>query len=102
MNQDFCWTLRLFYLTLPSDYIRCDAIRRNCADFANFYDTDTNGYELFIEIGDCRMMLRNRTQALPETPQDLVGFCVNGDDAFPESANFTTNFVNNSSFNCKL
>ena len=56
--------LRLFYLTLSDE----DAIRQNCADFANFYDTDINGYELFIEIGDSRMLLRNRTEALPETP----------------------------------
>ena len=26
-----------------------DAIRRGCTDFANFYDTDINGHELFTE-----------------------------------------------------
>ena len=64
IHLDFCWTLRLFYLTLSDE----DAIRRNCADFANIYDTDIHGYELFIENCDCRMLPRNRTEALPETP----------------------------------
>lgn len=70
-----------------------DAIRRNCADFANFYDTDINGNELFTEICDCRMLLSNRTEALPETPLDLLGVIVFYGEA---------NFANNSSFNCKL
>ncbi|KAG1657199.1 hypothetical protein GQR58_023529 [Nymphon striatum] len=58
-----------------------DAMHRNCADFENFYDTDIDGNKLFIEIGDCRMLLSNRTEALPETPLDLLGFIVfYGDD----------------------
>ncbi|KAG1652640.1 Zinc finger MYM-type protein 1 [Nymphon striatum] len=75
--------VRVMKKTLLSDTDE-DAMRRNCADFANFYDTDIDGNELFIEIGDCRMLLSNRTEALPETPLDLLGFIVfYGDDVFP-------------------
>ena len=78
-----------------------DAIRRDCTDFANFYDTDINGHELFTEIGDCIMLLSNRTEGQPETSLALLGF-IFWSRRFPESANFSTNFVNNTSFNCKL
>ena len=61
-----------------------DTIRRDCTDFANFYDTDINGHELFAEIGDRRMLLSNRTECRPETPMVLLGFIVSfGDDVFP-------------------
>ncbi|CAM1308417.1 Uncharacterised protein r2_g1833 [Pycnogonum litorale] len=81
LNNKFGFLLDVKTLLSDTDE---DAMRRNCADFANFYDTDINGNELFIEIGDCRMLLSNRTKALPETPLDLLGFIVfYGDDVFP-------------------
>ena len=61
-----------------------DTLRQNCLDFGNFYDTDVNGHELCTEIGDCKMLLSTRTEVLPETPLDLLGFIVSyGDDVFP-------------------
>ncbi|CAM1294315.1 Uncharacterised protein r2_g371 [Pycnogonum litorale] len=81
LNNRFGFLLDVKTLLSDTDE---DAMRRNCADFANFYDTDINGNELFIEIGDCRMLLSNRTKALPESPLDLLGFIVfYGDDVFP-------------------
>ncbi|CAM1323605.1 Uncharacterised protein r2_g3213 [Pycnogonum litorale] len=81
LNNKFGFLLDVKTLLSDTDE---DAMRRNCADFANFYDTDINGNEIFIEIGDCRMLLSNRTKALPETPLDLLGFIVfYGDDVFP-------------------
>ncbi|KAG8235475.1 hypothetical protein J437_LFUL011866 [Ladona fulva] len=78
LNTKFGFLLDVNTLLSDTDE---DAIRRNCADFANFYDTDIDGNELFIEISDCRMLLSNRTEALPETPLDLLGFIVfYGDD----------------------
>ena len=69
--------------TLLSD-TDVNAIRRNCTDLENFYDTDINGHEVFPEIGDCRMLLINRNEVLPETPLDLLSFIVfYGDDIFP-------------------
>ena len=59
-----------------------EAIRRDWTDFANFYDTEINGHELFTEIGDCRMLL-------PELKVNqklfcLFGFIVSfGDEVFP-------------------
>ncbi|KAG1687021.1 Zinc finger MYM-type protein 1 [Nymphon striatum] len=81
LNNKFGFLLDVKTLLSDTDE---DAMRRNCADFANFYDTDIDGNELFIKIGDCRMLLSNRTEALPETPLDLLGFIVfYGDDVFP-------------------
>ena len=58
--------------------------RQNSLDFAIFYITDVNGYKMFTEIGDCKMLLSTRTEVLPETPLDLLGFIVSyGDDVFP-------------------
>ncbi|CAM1327697.1 Uncharacterised protein r2_g3670 [Pycnogonum litorale] len=54
LNNKFGFLLDVKTLLSDTDE---DAMRRNCADFANFYDTDINGNELFIEIGDCRMLL---------------------------------------------
>ena len=59
-----------------------EAICRDWTDFANFYDTDINGHELFTEIGDCRMLL-------PELKVNQKLFCLFGfivsfrDDVFP-------------------
>ncbi|GLV33409.1 hypothetical protein CBL_21208, partial [Carabus blaptoides fortunei] len=61
-----------------------DTLRQDCFNFGNFYDTDVNGHELCTEIGNCKMLLSTRTEFLPETPLDLLGFIVSyGDDVFP-------------------
>ena len=81
LNAKFGFLLDVKTLLSDADE---DAIRRDCTDFANFYDTDINGHELFAEIGDCRMLLSNRTECQPETPMALLGFIVSfGDDVFP-------------------
>ena len=81
LNTKFGFLLDVKTLLSDTDE---DGIRRSCADFASFYDTDINGYELFTEIGDCRMLLRTRTETLPETPLELLSFIVlYGDDVFP-------------------
>ena len=81
LNTKFGFLLDVKTLLSDTDE---DAIRRDCTDFANFYDTDINGHELFTEIGDCRMLLSNRTEGQPETPLALLGFIVSfGDDVFP-------------------
>ncbi|KAG8238966.1 hypothetical protein J437_LFUL018705 [Ladona fulva] len=81
LNTKFGFLLDIKTLLYDTDE---DAIHQNCADFPNFYDTDINGNELFIEIGDCGMLLSNLTEALPKTPLDLLGFIVfYGDDVFP-------------------
>jgi hypothetical protein len=81
LNTKFGFLLDVKTLLSNTDV---DAIRRNCSNFENFYDTDINGHELFTEIGDCKMLLSNRNEVLPETPLDLLGFIVfYGDDIFP-------------------
>ena len=81
LNTKFGFLLDVKTLLSDTDE---DAIRRDYTDFANFYDTDINGHELFTEIGDCRMLLSNRTEGQPETPLALLGFIVSfGDDVFP-------------------
>ena len=81
LNTKFGFLLDVKTLLSNTDV---DAIRRNCSNFENFYDTDINGHELFTEIGDCKMLLSNRNEVLPETPLDLLGFIVfYGDDMFP-------------------
>ena len=81
LNTKFGFLLDVKTLLSDTDE---DAISRDCTDFANFYDTDINGYELFPEIGDCRMLLSNRTEGQPETPLALLDFIVSfGDDVFP-------------------
>ena len=79
LNTKFGFLLDVKTLLSDTDE---DAIRRDSTDFANFYDTDS--HELFTEIGDCRMLLSNRTEGQPETPLALLGFIVSfGDDVFP-------------------
>ena len=81
LNTKFGFLLDVKTLLSDTDE---DAIRRDCTDFANFYDTDINGHELFTEIGDCKMLLSNRTEGQPETPLALLGFIVSfGDDVLP-------------------
>ena len=81
LNRKFGFLLDVKTLLSDTDE---DAIRRDCTDFANFYDTDINGHELFTEIKDCRMLPSNRTEGQPETPLALLGFIVSfGDDVFP-------------------
>ena len=81
LNTKFGFLLDVKTLLSDTDE---DAICQDCTDFANFYDTDINGHELFTEIGDCRMLLSNRTEGQPETPLALLGFIVSfGDDVFP-------------------
>ena len=81
LNTKFGFLLDVKTLLYDTDE---DAIRRDCTDFANFYDTDINGHELFTEIGDCRMQLSNTTEDQPEAPLALPGFIVSfGDDIFP-------------------
>lgn len=41
---------------------------------AKISDTDINGHESFTEIGDCRILLSNRSEVLPKIPLDLLGF----------------------------
>ena len=80
LNTKFGFLLDVKTLLSDTDE---DAIRQDCTDLANFYDTDINGHELFTEIGDCRMLLSNRTEDRPETPLALLGFIVfYGDDVF--------------------
>ena len=57
-----------------------DTLRQNCLDFGNFYDADVNGHKLCTEIGDCKMLLSTRTEVLPETSLDLLGFIVSYED----------------------
>ena len=59
LNTKFGFLLDVKTLLSDTDE---DAIRRHCTDFANFYDTDINGHKLFTEIGDCGMLLSNRTE----------------------------------------
>lgn len=60
------------------------ALRANCFNLANFYDTDVDGNDLFNKICDCKMMLITRGDALPSTPLELLSFIVSyEDDVFP-------------------
>ena len=80
-NTKFGFLLEVKILLFDTDE---DATRRDCADFANFYDTDINGHELFTEIGDYRMLLSNRTEGEQETSLALHDFIGSfGDDVFP-------------------
>lgn len=70
--------------TLLSSKTDVDALRKNCSDFGQFYDTDINGQDLFAEIADCKMLLRTRNEVQPETPLSLLNFIVlYGEDVFP-------------------
>ena len=81
LNTKFGFLLDIKTLLSETDE---NAIRRDGTDFANFYDTDSNGHELFTEIGDCRILPSNRTEGQPETLLALLGFIVSfGDDVFP-------------------
>jgi hypothetical protein len=81
LNTKFGFLLDVKTLLSETDV---DALRRQCSDFGNFYDTDINAHELFTEIEDCKMLLTKRDKVRPETPLDLLGFIVlYGDDIFP-------------------
>jgi len=77
------------------------AIRRDLTDFANFYDTDINGHELFTAIGDCRMLLVTELK-VNQKLLCLFGFIVSfGDDVFP-NLHIPLQILFTTSFNCKL
>lgn len=80
LNSKFGFLLDVQTLLKSEDL---DALRQNCLDFGNFYDTDVEGGDLCLEICDCKMLLVNR-DSLPSSPLDLLSFIVSyGDDVFP-------------------
>ncbi|XP_055882188.1 uncharacterized protein LOC129925758 [Biomphalaria glabrata] len=62
-------------------------IQQHCATLADFYKTDIDGTELFVEISDCSMLLKTRpdaTNATPSSPLELLSFIISyGNDIFP-------------------
>ncbi|XP_055877079.1 uncharacterized protein LOC129924643 [Biomphalaria glabrata] len=55
-------------------------IQQHCATLADFYKTDIDGTELFVEISDCSMLL----DATPSSPLELLSFIISyGNDIFP-------------------
>ncbi|XP_055877108.1 zinc finger MYM-type protein 1-like [Biomphalaria glabrata] len=59
-------------------------IQQHCATLADFYKTDIDGTELFVEISDCRMLLKTRPDATPSSPLELLSFIISyGNDIFP-------------------
>lgn len=81
LNSKFGFLLDVRNLVMSEEL---NALRANCLNLANFYDTDVDGNELFNEICDCKMMLTTRGDALPSTPLELLSFIVSfGDDVFP-------------------
>ena len=92
MNLYFCWTLRLFYLTL-SDAMQFVEIVQILQISTTRTSMATNLSSKLVIPECCSVTEHKLYQKLPRI---LLIFCVNGDDVFPESANFTTNFVKNS------
>ncbi|KAI8788335.1 Zinc finger MYM-type protein 1 [Biomphalaria glabrata] len=43
-------------------------IQQHCATLADFYKTDIDGTELFVEISDCSMLLKNPARCYPKQP----------------------------------
>ncbi|XP_055874546.1 uncharacterized protein LOC129924311 [Biomphalaria glabrata] len=59
-------------------------IQQHCATLADFYKTDIDGTELFVEISDCSMLLKTRPDATPSSPLELLSFIISyGNDIFP-------------------
>ena len=64
-------------------------LRTQCLDFGKVYHADENGNELFQEVYDCRLLLKERYQKgsdveQPGTPLELLRFIISyGDDVFP-------------------
>lgn len=59
-------------------------LEKNCKNLGEFYNTDFNGIELFIEICDCKMLLRSRKEIEPKTPLEFLTFIISyGEDVFP-------------------
>ena len=79
--------MKFGFLLDVENLVKCeelDALRQNCQDLGNFYDTDIDGRELYNEIVDCKMLLDTRHDVLPQSPLQLLSFIVTyGEDVFP-------------------
>jgi hypothetical protein len=64
-------------------YIETENLEEQCSTFENFYYDDVNGKELYMEICDCKALLRTRD--VLNTPLELLEFIVSfGDEnVFP-------------------
>lgn len=61
-----------------------DILLKQCADLAQFYDTDLQGADLASEILDCRTSLKSRKEVVIRKPTELLQFIVSyGDVVFP-------------------
>ena len=61
-----------------------NGLEKNCKNLGEFYNTDFNGTELYVEICDCKMLLFSRKEVEPKTPLELLTFIISyGEDVFP-------------------
>ncbi|GBM76285.1 hypothetical protein AVEN_81837-1 [Araneus ventricosus] len=64
----------------PLDY----DVQISCKSLSRFYNTDFDGPELYAEICDCKMLLRNRKDVRPKTAIEVLTFVISyGEDVFP-------------------
>ena len=67
--------------------MHCDdlnQLRNSCTWLGNFYYTDVDGFELFNEICDCKMLLKNCKDFSLQNPLQLLEFIISyGEDVFP-------------------
>ena len=68
-------------------------LRSQCLHFGKIYNNDVNGKELFQEVLDCRLLIKDRQQKgsefeHPTRPQELLTLIISyGDDVFSEFEN---------------
>ncbi|GBN36644.1 hypothetical protein AVEN_51920-1 [Araneus ventricosus] len=69
---------KLFNKPLDND------VQMSCKNLSRFYNTDFDGPELYAEICDCKMFLRNREDVRPKTAIEVLTFIISyGEDVFP-------------------
>ena len=81
LNEKFGFLLDVDYLVNNKNP---QMFKEKCEIFANFYDTDINGDELFRDINDCVMLLKTRDDIKIDDPAVLLLFIISyGEDVFP-------------------
>jgi len=93
LNSQFGFLLNtnsLLLLQVPDGADDIDTeLRSQCLHFDKIYSNDVNGKELFQEVLDCRLLIKDRQQKWsefehPARPQELLTFIIScGDDVFP-------------------
>ncbi|GBM52538.1 hypothetical protein AVEN_230568-1 [Araneus ventricosus] len=98
LNSKFGFLLdveKLFNKPLDND------VQISCQNLSRVYNTDFDGPELYAEICDCKMLLRNREDVLPKTAIEVLTFIISyGEGCFSKSENCTSDTFNNFSVDC--